>query len=261
MGPPPFGSGNSHTHIRLDRQLARFNGATAFRQWKRREPTERRDLFRGFNGATAFRQWKRGRRPWLLATSPGFNGATAFRQWKLGSLISTGHLTAWLQWGHRLSAVETATLTNLVVQINGLQWGHRLSAVETGNAPLSLAKGLLASMGPPPFGSGNRCTLRPLRPFARASMGPPPFGSGNSQLGGCPPDPMPASMGPPPFGSGNNTEDIKISGCTFEASMGPPPFGSGNKSQAQPKGWLSQELQWGHAYRQWKRARRCWWSG
>ena len=61
----------------------------------------------------------------------GFNGATAFRRWKLDN---TG------EW--RTSEVE-------------LQWGHRLSAVETGKYDKRVERGELASMGPPPFGGGN----------------------------------------------------------------------------------------------------------
>ena len=36
-----------------------------------------------------------------------------------------------------------------------LQWGHRLSAVETRNISCQLLQGRTASMGPPPFGGGN----------------------------------------------------------------------------------------------------------
>ena len=53
-----------------------------------------------FNGATAFRQWKRLEAGAILT----FNGATAFRQWK-PCKESDG--LAHLQWSHRLSAVET----------------------------------------------------------------------------------------------------------------------------------------------------------
>ena len=61
----------------------------------------------------------------------GFNGATAFRQWKHATLGTLAAVVVLLQWGHRLSAVGT---------VAGLEY----------NPP-----GGLASMGPPPFGSGN----------------------------------------------------------------------------------------------------------
>ena len=86
----------------------RFNGATAFRQWKR---------FRGYQTSTESPSASMGPPPFgsgnasLLARPhvprSSFNGATAFRQWRhpafgLGLVHGLG-----LQWGHRLSAVET----------------------------------------------------------------------------------------------------------------------------------------------------------
>ena len=141
-----------------------------------------------------------------------------------------------------------------------LQWGHRLSAMETGRlSPSSLqAQGQSASwnpsMGPPPFGDGNDCSPQCRRRCPRPSMGPPPFGDGNFdgshmtfpgtlrslQWGHrlsametcplapgktqCPPWP---SMGPPPFGDGN----CPLGWVPHQPegpSMGPPPFGDGN---------------------------------
>ena len=37
----------------------------------------------------------------------GFNGATAFRRWKPATFDGIGGTQSLLQWGHRLSAVET----------------------------------------------------------------------------------------------------------------------------------------------------------
>ncbi len=108
-----------------------------------------------------------------------------------------------------------------------LQWGRRLSAVES-SPVLSLFRDfLLASMGPPPFGggklqpspilSGARDCFNGAAAFRRwkepklphphfrcwvASMGPPPFGGGKF-VGHGNPNRLPfASMGPPPFGGG-----------------------------------------------------------
>ena len=96
-----------------------------------------------------------------------------------------------LQWGHRLSAMETrfngATafrrwkrvrlcLTRL------LQWGHRLSAMETSPKRKGRWVQIIASMGPPPFGDGNEA--KAVKKAAdKASMGPPPFGDGNATAG------------------------------------------------------------------------------
>ena len=111
-----------------------------------------------------------------------------------------------LQWGHRLSAMETfpsrPKLTNRYMY---LQWGHRLSAMETNMTGLIEHVRLMPSMGPPPFGDGNRLTADSapvVRLFLQwghrlsametrhawlldgrerqPSMGPPPFGDGNS---------------------------------------------------------------------------------
>ena len=110
MGPPPFGSGNWAAG-RLARTLwLCFNGATAFRQWKPPFPTSL---------------------PTVCLNS--FNGATAFRQWKQVRDVGHSNHAAELQWGHRLSAVETAfSYLSAYGVLEQLQWG------------------------PPPFGSGNR---------------------------------------------------------------------------------------------------------
>jgi hypothetical protein len=44
-------------------------------------------------------------------------------------------LWATLQWGHRLSTVETLRRMTMIWNLDALlQWGHRLSTVETGRA-------------------------------------------------------------------------------------------------------------------------------
>ena len=135
-----------------------------------------------------------------------------------------------------------------------LQWGHRLSAMET-------AEKIAPSMGPPPFGDGNIFQVHP-------SMGPPPFGDGNLHLdlqwghrlsamenGLHNPDEITPSMGPPPFGDGNKRlpyawdqsrffgflqwghrlsametrlRSLRTAARILHPSMGPPPFGDGN---------------------------------
>ena len=160
-----------------------------------------------------------------------------------------------------------------------LQWGHRLSAVETGQPPGGHAGQRQASMGPPPFGGGN--VLKNWTPLGSASwlqwghrlsavetdllpLQPRLPWNGRLQWGHrlsavetyprtSPPMTMPscfngatafrrwkpavhqsgppiadgASMGPPPFGGGNAKKGM----WKFwrpKASMGPPPFGGGN---------------------------------
>ena len=61
-----------------------------------------------------------------------------------------------LQWGHRLSAMETGATGSGKTASVWLQWGHRLSAMETVHRLDDLVLLDDASMGPPPFGDGNK---------------------------------------------------------------------------------------------------------
>ena len=139
----------------------------------------------GFNGATAFRRWKPRRAAVPGAVRRGFNGATAFRRWKRSCLTRKSGL----QWGHRLSAMETELVIVEGSTIFALQWGHRLSAMETSGARRNRGRLVVASMGPPPFGDGNGSSAggkptmlaSPVSSDNNASMGPPPFGDGNSR--------------------------------------------------------------------------------
>ena len=213
MGPPPFGDGNlSHLHSTLGAEHLASMGPPPFGdgnflglfgpgfpslslQWGHRlsamETADKilqslEDLApripRGFNGATAFRRWKRRTKGCRGLGAQCFNGATAFRRWKLGYVLRYVARVDELQWGHRLSAMETSNnpplprprphasmgpppfgdgnmtdpKTGVTVECK-LQWGHRLSAMETletnGLAIHSTRSN--ASMGPPPFGDGN----------------------------------------------------------------------------------------------------------
>ena len=67
--------------------------------------------------------------------------------------VVMGYLT--LQWGHRLSAVETMGIGHTQDLYQLLQWGHRLSAMETDTQAGVAPRDGVASMGPPPFGDGN----------------------------------------------------------------------------------------------------------
>ena len=134
-----------------------------------------------------------------------------------------------LQWGHRLSVVETTSPSRRGSIHLRLQWGHRLSVVETRGPGQSARQRAEASMGPPPFGSGNTLTPPSGDEYLDASMGPPPFGSGNRLVDHRHTLLALASMGPPPFGSGNQALGV-LEHVQVRASMGPPPFGSGNGS-------------------------------
>ena len=154
MGPSPFSDGRLPEQTAEARRIARFNGAIAFQRWKdeplrhsMRHPlasmgpspfsdgrvtifaADDDDTADGFNGAIAFQRWKVPSRPSPRPPWPRFNGAIAFQRWKLGHPGSGGHLL-WLQWGHRLSAMEGG-----FPSLQGLLPG-------------------LASMGPSPFSDG-----------------------------------------------------------------------------------------------------------
>ena len=301
MGPPPFGDGNVAVVVAPDassrslqwghrlsametappRSARRpaspsFNGATAFRRWKLVLTRRLQLQSRRFNGATAFRRWKPASVAATSGPPHGFNGATAFRRWKPLNGRATDRSISKLQWGHRLSAMETVE-----------RQGHRPEHQQ-------------ASMGPPPFGDGN-ANVRPRHASrSGASMGPPPFGDGNCGIQRAGVEVLVASMGPPPFGDGNFRASLRstmqsaklqwghrlsametdhwatplISFCSlqwghrlsametagssqhlclcFGASMGPPPFGDGN-SGTRDRGWKpSSSFNGATAFRRWK---------
>jgi hypothetical protein len=140
MGPPPFGSGNHRYSWHRRILSSRFNGATAFRQWKPDfQPLHCGDcpeasmgpppfgsgnqIFNPFTAAiapNAFRQWKPRHRQSQSCAYPGFNGATAFQRWKRTWLVSMYHCPKVLQWGHRLSAVETAICARTRISTRGI---------------------------------------------------------------------------------------------------------------------------------------------
>jgi hypothetical protein len=126
-----------------------------------------------------------------IAGSLAFNGATAFRRWKQVPRHNPTVTPTPLQWGHRLSTVETGfdarkmavcgkpsmgpppfdggnlnmTLQRIAGSLamcggrfgwrEGLQWGHRLSTVETSAVRRPPTDRHNPSMGPPPFDGGN----------------------------------------------------------------------------------------------------------
>ena len=156
-----------------------------------------------------------------------------------------------LQWGHRLSAMETGSErpgppTGICHSFNGATAFRRW---KLGECPRRRTMHhVIASMGPPPFGDGNYTNASDAGPSTwtcfngatafrrwkpRATCKPCPLLSrGHIGNGGG----RPASMGPPPFGDGNVGTARR---CL--ASMGPPPFGDGNDGRETPFSW-----QWGH---------------
>ena len=133
-----------------------------------------------------------------------------------------------LQWGHRLSAMETSLAVKIIRPVASLQWGHRLSAMDRRNDHRCRVRPNTASMGPPPFGDGNDGRQDQGKGLHPPSMGPPPFSDGNLVLLlnldtlGVP------SMGPSPFSDGNDYLGELPVRSPPHPSMGPPPFSDGN---------------------------------
>ena len=156
----------------------RFNGATAFRRWKQYTVVASPDTFRVLQRKGV------GPPPFGDGNDTGltpnggycgcFNGATAFRRWKLEASANYSEFWSPLQWGHRLSAMETPAMVPIsrsacklqwgplaafrrwkLLALGAialiaweLQWGHRLSAMETAlcgsSAPWIHAKALFS---------------------------------------------------------------------------------------------------------------------
>ena len=134
MGPPPFSDGNLLyqnwdlvvlTFLQWGHRLSAmetrrtsggtmteptFNGATAFQRWKRGDALDHGDALPGPSmGPPPFSDGNTG---WIAHPTPptrSFNGATAFQRWKLSQLRFDRISSRDLQWGHRLSAMETST--------------------------------------------------------------------------------------------------------------------------------------------------------
>ena len=208
-------AGGCHTILAV---VTCFNGATAFRRWKLTSMAQFHVLWMTcFNGATAFRRWKPGwplgwgyrlametsdcsefRSPASMGPPP-FGDGNAFHSgpasmgpppfgdgnapetpgwWSVSVVLDA---ESKLQWGHRLSAMETGLLSMgdtvqcfngatafrrwklesrmVTVGFNELQWGHRLSAMET-------RYGVHTERGPSQWGHR-------LSAIWQASMGPP----------------------------------------------------------------------------------------
>ena len=183
-----------------------------------------------------------------------------------------------LQWGHRLSAMDTSMTTWCARSgtvfgdcFNGAtafrRWirpgrcGSRSPKQPCFNGATAFRRWILdgpafapvrpvlASMGPPPFGDGYVARGSPMSQAqgVEASMGPPPFGDGYIKLEeGSEPFAL-ASMGPPPFGDGYITR-ITAGPCSPACFNGATafrrwilPHDGGEHPDFDPA-----TLQWGH---------------
>ena len=131
MGPPPFGDGNRRRLLRRDGHRDASMGPPPFGDGNSAHPNRRWPESTRFNGATAFRRWKLGGLLLVDAVQLASMGPPPFGDGNMCGVPCLVSCQAALQWGHRLSAMET----------------HESGDVDDGNHA--------ASMEPPPFGDGN----------------------------------------------------------------------------------------------------------
>ena len=178
MGPPPFGDGNILCEVHTSYCSPPSMGPPPFGDGNWPHGLLLHQIRRPFNGATAFRRWKPSCSKPSRCTGSTFNGATAFRRWKLNLMIDYARTTNHLQWGHRLSAMETTTSKEEALALGFLQWGHRLSAMETARRLTRKKPSSTAFNGATAFRRWNLCR-KGNQGRLHPSMGPPPFGDGN----------------------------------------------------------------------------------
>ncbi len=160
--------------------------------------------------------------------------------------------SACLQWGRDHSAAEMAARTGTDGIFEYLQWGRDHSAAEIPVAGPVLRLDQWPSMGPRPFGRGNRPvptvytasnhSLQWGRDHSAAEIGDtahPTAAITSLQWGRdhsaaeiiialcCRPASLAPSMGPRPFGRGNGRK-VFVADSVPPPSMGPRPFGRGN---------------------------------
>ena len=108
-----------------------------------------------FNGATAFRRWKRFTPRISVRQHLSLQWGHRLSALETVRVVGVIGGSTQLQWGHRLSAMETLFEQDTWLNQWMLQWGHRLSAMETKLAYILGLGRFDASVGPPPFGDGN----------------------------------------------------------------------------------------------------------
>ena len=156
MGPPPFSDGNAPSGSITRASFATFNGATAFQRWKLACCWPTLPAGRcSFNGATAFQRWKPERCRYRVAVLADLQWGHRLSAMETAAVAFDRNVQWCLQWGHRLSAMETSHSNCAMWCLLSLQWGHRLSAMETLRGQLNGVDEFVPSMGPPPFSDGN----------------------------------------------------------------------------------------------------------
>ena len=154
MGPPPFSDGYRSISTTSRPRTTCFNGATAFRRWIRQ-------LHLMGTSSPYTLQW--GHRLSAMDTLEpsvvrfgfgGFNGATAFRRWIPAHIMCNPAKVEGASMGPPPFGDGYLGFPEDHYPWSLLQWGHRLSAMDTRLHTVQLRTSDSASMGPPPFGDG-----------------------------------------------------------------------------------------------------------
>ena len=146
MEPPPFGDGNFVSQRDEGQEQLGFNGATAFRRWKR-------ELDNGLHRNCRQLQWSH-RLSAMETACPYVQLTLTFRASMEPPPFGDGNQRCRLRnHVHTVASMEpppfgdgNGMMVRRRLLIPALQWSHRLSAMETDTG---------ASMEPPPFGDGN----------------------------------------------------------------------------------------------------------
>ena len=157
MEPPPFGAGNLSPASFDINGVTTFNGATAFRRWKR-------PLSGATIGGTSVLQWSHRLSaletmpPALVATtaSPPSMEPPPFGAGNLLVRRVRAGVTSVLQWSHRLSALETRYPPGFEAHTNSFNGATAFRRWKLGELAAQFLPDRLPSMEPPPFGAGNR---------------------------------------------------------------------------------------------------------
>ena len=250
MGPQPNSCGNHLDPASARPNEVRFNGATAKQLWKRSDaapyiikPTASMGPQPNSCGNARAGSWPRSR-------SRCFNGATAKQLWKHPKTAEVARETAWLQWGHSQTAVETRDpntyslldtgVASMGPQPNScgnqerhakaarqrvtLQWGHSQTAVETTASPPDVRGGSGLQWGHSQTAVETQPLRRYQRAFRRASMGPQPNSCGNAR-----------------------SSRLQAHSPTVLCFNGPQPNSCGNLLASFPHATPTLRLQWGHS--------------
>jgi hypothetical protein len=148
-------------------------------------------------------------------TLAAFNGATAFRRWKHEKVVT--RVSVQNSWDGL-----TTTITDFT-----LQWGHRLSTVETASKSVGNREEIDPSMGPPPFDGGN------FRPLCRGPITLAAFNGATAFRRWKPWDGLTTTITDFTLQWGHRLSTVETASKSvgnreeIDPSMGPPPFGVG----------------------------------